>query len=65
MFRFLSAWPTWGEHGFGWMTERAAEAYLDREMRAISAAPMVEIPFHIAAKREREVDRSTRGKRKK
>lgn len=67
MFRFLSAWPIWGERGFGWMTERAAEAYLGQEMCAISAAPMVEIPFHIAAKREREVDRSTRkpGKRKR
>lgn len=65
MFRFLSAWPTWGERGFGWMTERAAEAYLDREMRAISAAPMVEIPFHIAAKREREASPRPRKPRKR
>jgi hypothetical protein len=65
MFRFLSAWPTWGERGFGWMTERAAAAYIDREMRAISAAPMVEIPFHIAAKREREASPRRRKPRKR
>ena len=67
MFRFLSPWPTWGERGFGWITERAAAAYLDQELRAINAAPMVEMPFYIADRREREASRHTRklGKRRR
>jgi hypothetical protein len=64
MFRFASPWPTWGERGLGWITERAAVAYLNEELRAIDAAPMVEMPSHIAERREGEANRRVRKRRK-
>ena len=46
IFRFLSPWPTWGEGGFGWMTEPVAEACL-QDLHSVDATRMGEPPEHL------------------